>query len=39
MISKYEEIKQEAYRQNMQLPQLGLVLFTFGNASVADHTS
>lgn len=37
MISKYEEIKQEAYRQNMQLPQLGLVLFTFGNASVADH--
>lgn len=37
MISKYEEIKQEAYRQNMQLPQLGLVLYTFGNASVADH--
>ncbi len=39
MISKHEEIKQEAYRQNMQLPQLGLVLFTFGNASVADHAS
>lgn len=37
MSSQYEEIKQEAYRQNMQLPQLGLVLFTFGNASVADH--
>lgn len=33
----YEAIKHDAYRQNMQLPQLGLVLFTFGNASVANH--
>ena len=38
-MSKYEAIKRDAYRQNMQLPQLGLVLFTFGNVSVADHES
>ncbi|WP_257666353.1 L-ribulose-5-phosphate 4-epimerase [Parapedobacter tibetensis] len=35
-MSNYQEIKQAAYENNMQLPQLGLVLFTFGNASVAD---
>ncbi|OIR14187.1 L-ribulose-5-phosphate 4-epimerase UlaF [mine drainage metagenome] len=34
--SKYEHIKQEAYEANMQLPKLGLVLFTFGNVSAAD---
>ena len=34
-MSKYEEIQQLAYKANMQLPQLGLVLFTFGNASAA----
>lgn len=33
----YEKIKQEAYEANMQLPKLGLVLFTFGNVSVADR--
>lgn len=33
----YEKIKQAAYEANMQLPELGLVLFTFGNVSVADH--
>ncbi len=33
----YEEIKQAAYEANMQLPALGLVLFTFGNVSVADR--
>ena len=38
-MSKYEAIKRDAYQQNIQLPQLGLVLFTFGNASVADHQS
>ena len=38
-MSKYEAIKHDAYRQNIQLPQLGLVLFTFGNASVADHAA
>jgi len=38
-MSKYSDIKQSAYDCNMQLPQLGLVLFTFGNASVADHSA
>jgi len=36
-MNKYKYIKEEAYEANMQLPQLGLVLFTFGNVSVADH--
>jgi len=36
-MSRYEQIKQEAYEANMQLPKLGLVLFTFGNVSVADR--
>jgi L-ribulose-5-phosphate 4-epimerase len=34
----YTAIKEEAYYCNMQLPQLGLVLFTFGNVSVADRS-
>jgi L-ribulose-5-phosphate 4-epimerase len=34
---KYQHIKQEAYHANMQLPKLGLVLFTFGNVSAADR--
>jgi L-ribulose-5-phosphate 4-epimerase len=33
----YNNLKKEAYRANMQLPALGLVLFTFGNVSVADR--
>ena len=36
-MSKYQHIQQEAYEANMKLPQLGLVLFTFGNVSAADH--
>ena len=36
-MNRYEHIQQQAYEANMQLPQLGLVLFTFGNASAADH--
>lgn len=36
-MNKYEHIQQEAYQANMQLPQLGLVLFTFGNVSAADR--
>lgn len=36
-MSKYEHLKQEAYEANMQLPKLGLVLFTFGNVSAADR--
>ncbi|WP_286709705.1 MULTISPECIES: L-ribulose-5-phosphate 4-epimerase [Sphingobacterium] len=33
----YNSIKEEAYHCNMQLPQLGLVLFKFGNVSVVDR--
>jgi L-ribulose-5-phosphate 4-epimerase len=37
-MSKYKEIRAEAYKANMLLPKLGLVLFTFGNASAADRS-
>jgi L-ribulose-5-phosphate 4-epimerase len=37
-MSKYDAIQQAAYDANMQLPKLGLVLFTFGNVSAADRT-
>ncbi len=33
----YKTLKEEAYEANMQLPSLGLVLFTFGNASAVDR--
>lgn len=36
-MGKYTRIKQEAYHANMELPRLGLVLFTFGNVSAADR--
>jgi L-ribulose-5-phosphate 4-epimerase len=36
-MSTYEHIKEQAYAANMELPALGLVLFTFGNVSAADH--
>ena len=36
-MSQYDHIKNLAYEQNMRLPQLGLVLFTFGNVSAVDH--
>ena len=36
-MNKYEGIQQAAYDANMQLPALGLVLFTFGNVSAADR--
>jgi len=36
-MNKYDEIREDAYRANMQLPELGLVIFTFGNVSVADR--
>lgn len=35
---KYQHIQQAAYEANRQLPQLNLVLFTFGNVSVIDRT-
>jgi L-ribulose-5-phosphate 4-epimerase len=34
----YQHIQEEAYEANMQLPKLGLVLFTFGNVSAADRS-
>ena len=37
-MSKYQDIQQAAYDANMQLPKLGLVLFTFGNVSAADQS-
>src|ERR1035437_8226483 len=37
IMSHYQHIKQEAFEANMQLPKLGLVLFTFGNVSAADR--
>ena len=36
-MSNYQDIKLQAYEANMQLPKLGLVLFTFGNVSAADR--
>jgi len=37
-MSKYQHIQEAAYAANMQLPKLGLVLFTFGNVSAADRS-
>jgi len=36
-MSQYQQIKEEACAANKQLPILGLVLFNFGNLSVADR--
>lgn len=36
-MNKYKSIREEAYEANMQLPKLGLVIFTFGNVSAADR--
>ena len=36
-MSDFQALKQTCYEANMQLPALGLVLFTFGNASVVDR--
>jgi L-ribulose-5-phosphate 4-epimerase len=38
-MGKYKYLQDEAYEANMQLPELGLVLFTFGNASAADRNA
>lgn len=35
-MSIYQDLKEQAYLANMQLPKLNLVLFTFGNVSAAD---
>ncbi len=36
-MSKYDKIRKEALDANKQLPELGLVMFTFGNVSVCDR--
>ncbi len=36
-MKKYLHIQEEAYEANRQLPELGLVIFTFGNVSAADR--
>ncbi len=33
----YDQLRAEAYEANLQLPKLGLVLFSFGNVSAADR--
>ena len=38
-MSRYITLQEEAYEANMQLPKLGLVLFTFGNVSAADRSA
>jgi L-ribulose-5-phosphate 4-epimerase len=36
-MNDYQQIRKSAYEANMQLPKLGLVIFTFGNVSVCDR--
>jgi len=36
-MSKYKRIQKAAYAANMQLQELGLVIFTFGNVSVVER--
>jgi L-ribulose-5-phosphate 4-epimerase len=36
-MDSYSRIRQAAFDANMQLPKLGLVMFTFGNVSAADR--
>ena len=36
-MASYEHIRESAYEANMELPRLGLVIFTFGNVSAVDR--
>jgi L-ribulose-5-phosphate 4-epimerase len=36
-MSNYKELKSECYKANMELPQLDLVVYTFGNVSAVDR--
>lgn len=36
-MNDFNSIREKAYEANLKLPGLGLVLFTFGNVSAADH--
>jgi L-ribulose-5-phosphate 4-epimerase len=37
-MSKYDDLKHRVYKCNMELPQKGLVFYTFGNVSAVDRT-
>jgi L-ribulose-5-phosphate 4-epimerase len=37
-MSQYKNLKEEAYEANINLPKLGLVIFTFGNVSASDNS-
>lgn len=34
---RYDALRESAFQANLRLPELGLVVFTFGNVSAADH--
>lgn len=34
----YEDLKQECFESNLKLPELQLVIYTFGNVSCADRS-
>ncbi|MBQ0736367.1 L-ribulose-5-phosphate 4-epimerase AraD [Aquimarina celericrescens] len=36
-MSKYDDLKKRCYEANMQLPELQLIVYTFGNVSVVDR--
>ena len=36
-MSKYKQLKQKCFEANMQLPELDLVIYTFGNVSAVDR--
>jgi L-ribulose-5-phosphate 4-epimerase len=37
-MSKYQTLKEECYKANMELNSLGLVIYTFGNVSAVDRS-
>jgi L-ribulose-5-phosphate 4-epimerase len=37
VMSSFQHIQEQAFEANMQLPRLGLVIFTFGNVSAIDR--
>src|SRR5436190_2488529 len=38
-MANYDQLRHTAFEANRELPRLGLVIFTFGNVSVADRAS
>src|SRR3954454_591207 len=38
MKSSYDELKQQAFQANMEIPRRGLAIYTFGNVSAFDAT-